>query len=155
MLQHNRDLARWLQAAGYIAPEWSGTKDLAAIRKFREELREAVVRHEAGAALPPGFVEELNGLLYKHPVREALAVTAHGCERQRVFQPKQPVDALEPILEDVLTLFTAEQARIRKCDACELHFHDTSKKGLRRWCSMNVCGNRAKVAAYARRKKAQ
>ena len=31
----------------------------------------------------------------------------------------------------------------------QLHFHDTSKKGTRRWCRMRLCGNRMKVAAYA------
>jgi predicted RNA-binding Zn ribbon-like protein len=31
---------------------------------------------------------------------------------------------------------------------------DTSKKGSRRWRSMNICGNKIKVAAYQRRKRA-
>jgi predicted RNA-binding Zn ribbon-like protein len=34
-----------------------------------------------------------------------------------------------------------------------LHFQDTSKKGTRRWCSMRLCGNRHKVAAYADRQR--
>ncbi|MGH6682050.1 MAG: CGNR zinc finger domain-containing protein [Bradyrhizobium sp.] len=34
-----------------------------------------------------------------------------------------------------------------------MHFFDTSKKGSRRWCSMNICGNKLKVAAYQRRKR--
>ena len=42
-------------------------------------------------------------------------------------------------------------SRVRKCETCVLHFYDTSKKGSRRWCSMNICGNRVKVAAYQRR----
>jgi predicted RNA-binding Zn ribbon-like protein len=32
-----------------------------------------------------------------------------------------------------------------------LHFCDTSRKGTRRWCRMQICGNRAKVATYAAR----
>jgi len=32
-----------------------------------------------------------------------------------------------------------------------LDFYDTSKKGTRRWCSMKMCGNRAKVAAWTER----
>ncbi len=44
-------------------------------------------------------------------------------------------------------------APIRKCagPACALYFYDTSPTGRRRWCSMAVCGNRNKVAAFARR----
>jgi predicted RNA-binding Zn ribbon-like protein len=38
--------------------------------------------------------------------------------------------------------------RIRQCEACVVDFFDTSKKGSRRRCSMNNCGNKLKVAAY-------
>src|SRR5260370_6103578 len=37
-----------------------------------------------------------------------------------------------------------DRAKIRKCSNCVLHFYDTSKKGTRRWCSMQICGNRAR-----------
>jgi predicted RNA-binding Zn ribbon-like protein len=50
---------------------------------------------------------------------------------------------------------TADRDRVRKCDRCVLLFQDTSKKGTRRWCSMQLCGNRLKVAAYAARKRRQ
>jgi predicted RNA-binding Zn ribbon-like protein len=46
-----------------------------------------------------------------------------------------------------------DRNRVRKCDQCVLHFHDISKKGTRRWCSMQLCGNRLKVAAYAARQR--
>ena len=42
---------------------------------------------------------------------------------------------------------------MRKCGECVLHFYDTSKKGTRRWYSMQLCGNRLKVAAYATRQR--
>jgi predicted RNA-binding Zn ribbon-like protein len=51
-------------------------------------------------------------------------------------------------------LFTEVPAsRVRKCETCVVHFHDVSKKGARRWCSMNLCGNKVKVAAYQSRKR--
>jgi predicted RNA-binding Zn ribbon-like protein len=39
---------------------------------------------------------------------------------------------------------------IKKCEnpQCILYFYDTSKNRKRRWCSMNLCGNRLKVAAH-------
>lgn len=55
-------------------------------------------------------------------------------------------------MADLLT--DPESSRIRKCESCVVHFFDTSKKGSRRWCSMNICGNKLKVAAYQRRKRA-
>jgi len=50
-------------------------------------------------------------------------------------------------------LAETESSRIRKCESCVVHFFDISKKGSRRWCSMNICGNKLKVAAYQRRKR--
>jgi predicted RNA-binding Zn ribbon-like protein len=46
-------------------------------------------------------------------------------------------------------------ARLKRCEGsrCALLFVDTSRSGRRRWCSMERCGNRAKVAAYRRRRK--
>jgi predicted RNA-binding Zn ribbon-like protein len=46
--------------------------------------------------------------------------------------------------------------RIRKCnhEECKLYFVDTSKAGKRRWCSMELCGNRKKAAEfYSKQKK--
>ncbi len=56
-------------------------------------------------------------------------------------------------------LWTAEiivegaQARLRICanPACGLFFTDNSRTRRRRWCSMAICGNRHKVASFARR----
>jgi len=53
------------------------------------------------------------------------------------------------------TLRTIPPERIRKCEHedCILHFADTSKSGRRRWCSMETCGNRNKVAEFYAKKK--
>ncbi len=49
---------------------------------------------------------------------------------------------------------TGDWGRIRRCPAedCAWAFWDSSAKGARRWCNMRVCGNRAKVRAFAARK---
>ena len=70
------------------------------------------------------------------------------------FEPRQPEDLLTPLAHSAATLFAhVDRSRVRKCDQCVLYFHDTSKKGTRRWCSMQLCGNRRKVAAYAARQR--
>jgi predicted RNA-binding Zn ribbon-like protein len=56
----------------------------------------------------------------------------------------------------IQTLDTIPIHRIRNCEhsECRLYFVDTSKSGKRRWCSMELCGNRQKAAEfYARKKK--
>ena len=45
------------------------------------------------------------------------------------------------------------RARLRLCanPHCGLFFYDNSRTRRRRWCSMAVCGNRSKVAAFTRK----
>ncbi len=46
---------------------------------------------------------------------------------------------------------------VRRCanPRCRLFFYDDSRTGRRRWCSMAVCGNRQKVAAFFERRSRQ
>jgi predicted RNA-binding Zn ribbon-like protein len=61
---------------------------------------------------------------------------------------------LSTLARDAIDLFGGPLAsRIRVCAAenCGLLLVDTSKSGRRRWCSMELCGNRAKVRAHRSR----
>jgi predicted RNA-binding Zn ribbon-like protein len=74
--------------------------------------------------------------------------------REPLFDPQRLADLWTPLLDDAAVLVSdPETHRLRQCEACVVHFFDTSKKGSRRWCSMNICGNKLKVAAYQRRKR--
>ena len=50
----------------------------------------------------------------------------------------------------------ADLSLVRHCEGkdCRLYFYDTSKNHKRRWCSMEMCGNRAKVAEHRARRHA-
>jgi predicted RNA-binding Zn ribbon-like protein len=45
-------------------------------------------------------------------------------------------------------------ARLKACrkEGCGWLFYDGSRNGSSTWCSMSICGNRAKTAAYRRRR---
>jgi predicted RNA-binding Zn ribbon-like protein len=49
---------------------------------------------------------------------------------------------------------TGEWSRLKTCarDSCRWVFFDHSRNRSGRWCSMRVCGNREKTAAYRARK---
>jgi predicted RNA-binding Zn ribbon-like protein len=166
LLPDTEALERWLVASGIVnsaktkslmrgwrdSPE-AGTflKDLIA---FRERLRAAVMRMEAGAIPSEEFIQEVNQGLAQHPLVSAIRRREGQLVREVQFDPKQPEDLWAPIFDATAGLLSEpESARIRKCEACVVHFFDTSKKGSRRWCSMNICGNKLKVAAYQRRKR--
>ncbi len=60
---------------------------------------------------------------------------------------------LVPVVLDALDLVRETPGRVRECaaDHCPVLYLDTSRNRSRRWCSMEVCGARAKAAAYYRR----
>ena len=79
-----------------------------------------------------------------------------GAGRIRIGQ------ALSSVARDAVELFGHEvdsshleagEQRIRQCSAsdCALVFYDESRTNNRRWCSMQRCGNRAKVRAFRER----
>ncbi len=61
---------------------------------------------------------------------------------------------LIPIAEAMARLVAEEDfTHVKGCEghACTLLFVDRTRRRARRWCSMAVCGNRAKVAAFRKR----
>jgi predicted RNA-binding Zn ribbon-like protein len=63
---------------------------------------------------------------------------------------------LSSVARDAIDILGGPRAaRLKRCEGsrCALLFVDTSRSGRRRWCSMERCGNRAKVAAHRRRRK--
>jgi predicted RNA-binding Zn ribbon-like protein len=59
---------------------------------------------------------------------------------------------LWPIIRTFADLVTSEDInRIKQCTNCGYLFLDSSKNKSRRWCSMEICGNRVKARRYAKK----
>jgi predicted RNA-binding Zn ribbon-like protein len=160
-------LVRWLVASGLLtwpkgkalARNWRDTPQAAVLLRelvgFRERLRAVVVRQEAGFSASDAFIDKLNSLLKQHPSVIALQRKGEKLGLETAFELEKPHDVWAPIAIAVAELLSdVSPVRLRKCEACIVHFLDTSKKGSRRWCSMNICGNKIKVAAYQKRRRA-
>jgi predicted RNA-binding Zn ribbon-like protein len=159
-------LLRWFRATELLSArefvtlqqQWDDSprarRTMEEIRKLREALRKEVVAWEAGGKLHRTTIEKLNGLLTIHPMLARIIETDNRPRIDLSFEVRQPEDLFAPLAHSAAKLFTeADRSRVRQCGECVLHFLDTSKKGTRRWCSMQLCGNRLKVAAYARRQR--
>jgi predicted RNA-binding Zn ribbon-like protein len=159
-------LGRWLIASGIVSSAkrkrlvqgWRRSTEAALFLKdliaFRERLREAVLRIEGGSDPSDEFIQEVNRGLVQHPPAKVLRKREGRIVREQVFDLQRPTDLWTLIFDGAANLLSEPEIyRIRRCEACVLHFFDTSKKGSRRWCSMNICGNKLKVAAYQRRKR--
>jgi predicted RNA-binding Zn ribbon-like protein len=166
LLTDVRALERWLIASGTVTSpkakatlrSWRNSADAAAFLKqllaFREKLRDTVLRMERGLAPADTLLTQVNSLLTQHPLPALLHKQNGKVIRETSFELRRPTDLWAPIIAATADLLAeSDLSRIRMCESCIVHFFDTSKKGSRRWCSMNICGNKLKVAAYQRRKR--
>jgi len=159
-------LLRWFRAAellnsdeaASLRRQWGGSARaqhvVEAMRELRERLRKEVLARERGGTVHRAVLDELNHLMAEHPMLTRLKASGNTSTAELWFDPRQPEDLFAPVAHSAATLFSdVDRSRVRKCAQCVLHFYDTSKKGTRRWCSMQLCGNRLKVAAYAARRR--
>jgi predicted RNA-binding Zn ribbon-like protein len=157
-------LLQWFRAAGLLGPreaselrrQW-GESDRArrvldSLHRLREKFRKEILKYEAGGDVQRATVDEINRFMADHPMRTRLIATEDGLKTESYCDAREPEDLLGPVAYSIAALLAdLDRKKIRKCSKCVLHFYDASKKGTRRWCSMQMCGNRAKVATYAAR----
>jgi predicted RNA-binding Zn ribbon-like protein len=176
-LEDGDDLIAWLEAAHAVPTEiagefrkHAGPRALDAVAAQARELREwfrAFVRKHAGNPLQARDLRDLtplNALLARdqafRQIQTAGAGKADNGGRRQVLQWQAqrhwdgPKTLLLPIAEAMGDLICEQDfTLVRKCEGptCTLWFLDVSKAHARRWCSMAVCGNRAKAAAHRAR----
>jgi predicted RNA-binding Zn ribbon-like protein len=139
---------------------WNGSPQAAGAfegaKALRESLRGAVERIASGGKVPGNAISRINALL-RHPIcYSSLARSREGLEVRRHLVFDEPIHLLVPVAESAADLFSqGHLSLIKKCDnpGCVLYFYDTTKNHARRWCSMTLCGNRMKVAAFYRRQR--
>lgn len=156
-LHEPEDLARWSSLSrldldpGGVRVDEAG---LTAARLLRDALWRIVLAHLAGRALPPEDVAEVNRAAARAPLTPAMDAT----RRCDWILPADATAVLSTVARDAIGLFTGPLAeRVRECGSpdCRLVFVDTSRPGRRRWCSMERCGNRAKVRSLRARREAE
>ena len=71
------------------------------------------------------------------------------------WEEESAIDSmLWPITRSAMELLTSDEVtRVKQCGRCDWLFIDRSRNRSRRWCSMDACGNRIKMARrYVREK---
>jgi predicted RNA-binding Zn ribbon-like protein len=128
-------------------------------RELREWLRRLVVKYK-GRPLAIRNAEELeplNVLLRQDQSYYQLVVGEQGIYLDAQHRWSSPDSLLIPIAETIARLISEEDfTHIKACEghACTLMFADHTRARGRRWCSMGICGNRAKVSAHRKRHRA-
>ena len=171
---NGRDLLDWLERAGLVPGavvtrfgRTAKRKELDRVARQARALREwfrELVRSSAGRPLVPGAVRELarlNQLLARDetyrqlepaPAARAKSQTANVVQWRSERRWRTADALLEPVAEAIGDfLCRADFRYVRRCERCTLWFLDVSRGHGRRWCSMAVCGNRAKAANHRAR----
>jgi predicted RNA-binding Zn ribbon-like protein len=166
-------LLKWLAQAKLVPPDLVSALKARAMpgelesvadqaRVLREWFR-GFVRKHMGRPLTPKALQELRPLNKLLERDEAFSqITRHrerdgDCLELRAMRRwRSPESLLLPIGE-ALAKFVCEEdfANVKACEghSCTLVFADHTRRRARRWCSMAICGNRAKQAAHRSRLK--
>jgi predicted RNA-binding Zn ribbon-like protein len=143
-------LADWLRAH-HLATTAPTARELSTWRTVRDGLREALT-HPAPERTRWHVLAAADTALRTVP----MLLTLTGTDRDT---PLVPDPALTPAMRALgvvaaawtTTATTGELVRMRCCanPDCAWVFWDNSRNRTRRWCSMRICGNRAKARTHA------
>ena len=125
---------------------------------LRELLYEIFSRAAKGKKPEPEALQAFQSF-YQNAVRHAEFHPVANHYRLTWPATTHPLEhVLHEITGSAANLLTSEAlTRVRQCsgETCSWLFVDTSRNGLRRWCDMKACGNRAKVRRFRRRSHAR
>jgi predicted RNA-binding Zn ribbon-like protein len=144
-------LVGWLSERSLLESGASaGDQDLERSRELREALRAFCLANSSGELDPEA-----------PPVLDAAAERAglrlrFGADGEAKMAPSvEGVDGahgrLLAIVAESMRAGTWERLKACRSDDCRCAFYDASKNHSRAWCSMAVCGNRAKARSFRER----
>jgi predicted RNA-binding Zn ribbon-like protein len=172
-LDDGEGLLSWLQQAQLVPPpvlkhlrSRSRAEELDAVaeqaRNLREWFRGFVDKKRGSPLVRDDFrkLERLNRLLERDDsfsqIAPATNTEGNAFELHVIRKWRSPEALLVPIAEALAHFVCSEDfTYVKACEGptCTLFFVDRTRGRARRWCSMAVCGNRAKQAAHRLRRK--
>jgi predicted RNA-binding Zn ribbon-like protein len=156
LLQDDADLIRWAREASFDISSRLTAGDLSAAKQLRAALKELcqerIDQHPAGRI----SLVVVNQHLQNHATHEVLQANTDTGDYE--LAPDKAASSVTALLanlayEGAVLLASPQATQLKRCGnpECVLIFLDTSRNQKRRWCSMDTCGNRAKVAKHYRK----
>jgi predicted RNA-binding Zn ribbon-like protein len=145
------DAAGWLVAQGLVErPAGLDDRDHRMLLDLRAGIRDALGGVTSADRLAVG-----DAVLRELPVLVSLGATPALRPAPTLPAPRRAMATLAIAWSHLVS--TGEADRLKRCadDTCGWVFWDVSRNHSRRWCTMSVCGNRAKARAYAARQRAR
>lgn len=150
-------LALWSHHAGLAQASTPAAHEVAETQALRDTLRSVFDDLASGHPVSVAVRETVNAVLRHVTVTRQLSEddSPPRLIEQEICSTGPTAAAAALDFARFVTDF--EPARLRHCSnpACTMVFYDRGKNNRRRWCSMQACGNRSKVASYRERKAAR
>jgi predicted RNA-binding Zn ribbon-like protein len=143
----------WLvQHELWDAPRAPAEDERRTLTGFRHAIRVLLQRNHDGEASPTA-VDLVNRYATAAPL--LIRFDPGGAVLEAAGEgPAQVIGRLSAAMLSAMADGTWARLKICPSDSCQWAFYDTSKNRSGTWCSMAVCGNRAKVRAYQARRRA-
>lgn len=172
VLTDYKQVVHWARAAEVVTDAEAQTlfrladeypEDAAAIHertlRFRNALHRLLTDHIHGREGDPASIAVLNFEIADTFSQARLWWCEDGFTMEQLSYDNETQELLdeflEPVVHSAIDLLTSKQdlPRVRECGGhdCGWLFYDSS--GRRRWCSMEDCGNAAKVRRFRERQK--
>jgi predicted RNA-binding Zn ribbon-like protein len=146
-----QDLSAWLGAHGVLEPGAPVTAaELAEATRVREALRDLLAAKVGLAVDVDAAKAEIDAAARRAGLELRFDPTCPRVE-PTVGGVRGAIGRILVEVYDEMVDGTWERMKACKADDCRWAFLDTSKNKSRAWCSMESCGNRAKVNAYRQR----
>lgn len=147
----------WRRHAGWLWSEPSGAGELAAYLTVREGFRGLLARHNDCRLEADGpALARFDTMTAALPMR--VSMDASGQPQLRSMTTGNASEGLVALLAAMLRAEADghwQRLKICRDPDCREAFVDTSRNNSRAWCSMEVCGSRAKQRAFAARRRGQ
>jgi len=146
------ELAVWLAGRGLTtrADEVDATLFVEA-RALRSALRELALANTLGTPPTAGRQREIEATLRAFPLALRL-VAGRACLTPSTGGARGGLAAIVGVLAEAESAGTWERLKACREESCGWVFYDGSRNRSSSWCSMQVCGGRAKASSYRRRR---
>jgi len=146
-------LATWLSDNRLASPETHAfSSDLKHAIDVREALRALLVAHNGGGLPPATASGTLDAAARRAHVRLRFAPEASATLEPTAAGVDGGLGRLLAIVHDAIADGTWFRLKACREPTCQWAFYDHTKNRSGAWCTMQVCGNRAKARAYRERR---
>jgi predicted RNA-binding Zn ribbon-like protein len=143
-------LRSWMNAHDIPTGDALGSGDVTRATDFREALRVLLLANN-GVEVDPAAVRALRDAAQDGLIQVEIDTAGRAAARPAGSGVPALFARLLAAVADSQAAGTWDRLKACAADDCQWAFYDSSRNRSRTWCSMEVCGNRAKTRAYRAR----